>query len=120
MAHSAWTTKAHQVASLHLDPKNPRLGRETAARAPREIIQYLFDNDKAFEVAKSIAQRGFFPNEPLLAIKDGDQFVVVEGPVPRPTRLLGVRASPGTGRRRQSSPKNRQSAIMEGGQLIPE
>lgn len=79
MATKIWPTKQLSVTNLHLDAKNPRLGRETLARAPREIIQYLFDNDKAMEVAKSIAGRGYFPNEPLLAIKEKDKFVVVEG-----------------------------------------
>jgi len=79
MATDSWPTERHSVASLHLDAKNPRLGRETSSRAPREIIQYLFEHDKAFEVAESIATRGYFPNEPLLAIKDNDQLVVVEG-----------------------------------------
>jgi hypothetical protein len=75
----SWSTKPRSVASLHLDAKNPRLGRETSARAPREIIQYLFDHDKALEVAESIVARGYFPNEPLLAISENDQLVVVEG-----------------------------------------
>lgn len=79
MAKNIWATKRFSVASLHLDPKNPRLGRETSARAPREIIQYLFEHDKALDVAESIAERGYFPNEPLLAIKEGEQVVVVEG-----------------------------------------
>lgn len=79
MATDNWPTTRRSVASLHLDAKNPRLGRETSVRAPREIIQYLFEQDKAMEVAKSIAARGYFPNEPLLAIKESDQFVVVEG-----------------------------------------
>lgn len=79
MALLPWPTKRHSVASLHLDAKNPRLGRETSARAPRDIIQYLFDHDKAIEVAKSIASRGYFPNEPLLAIKESNHLVVVEG-----------------------------------------
>lgn len=74
-----WHTKPMLVKSLHLDPKNPRLGREKFSRAPRDIIQYLFDHDKAGEVAESIAARGFFPNEPLLAIREGKQLVVVEG-----------------------------------------
>lgn len=79
MPQDPWPTKRYSVASLHLDAKNPRLGRETSARAPREIIQYLFDHDKAIEVAKSIAGRGYFPNEPLLAVREDDQLVVVEG-----------------------------------------
>ncbi len=75
----SWPTKALSVANLHLDAKNPRLGRETSSRAPREIIQYLFDNDKAIEVAESIVRSGYFPNEPLLAVKEGGRNVVVEG-----------------------------------------
>ncbi len=74
-----WPTKRLTVASLHLDPKNPRLGRETSSRAPREIIQYLFEHDRAAELAESIASRGYFPNEPLLAIYEDGRYVVVEG-----------------------------------------
>jgi hypothetical protein len=74
-----WPTKALSVTSLYLDEKNPRLGRETEARAPRDIIQHLFEHDKAIDVAQSIVQRGFFPNEPLLAVKEEDRYVVVEG-----------------------------------------
>jgi hypothetical protein len=68
-----------KVAALQLDKKNPRLGRETLSHAPREVIQYLFDHDKAIELASSIATRGYFPNEPLLAIREGEHFTVVEG-----------------------------------------
>lgn len=79
MPTGSWPTKPLSVANLHLDAKNPRLGRETSSRAPREIIQYLFDHDKALDVAESIASRGYFPNEPLLAIKENGRHVVVEG-----------------------------------------
>lgn len=79
MASIDWPTKPLSVASLHLDEKNPRLGREFTGRAPREIIQYLFDYDKAFDVAKSIVDRGFFPNEPLLAIQEDGKYIVIEG-----------------------------------------
>jgi len=79
MARAKWAIRNASVGSLLLDSKNPRLGRETQARAPRDIIQYLFENDKAMDVAASIATRGFFPNEPLLAIKENDRYVVIEG-----------------------------------------
>jgi hypothetical protein len=79
MATESWPTKRLLVASLHLDAKNPRLGRETLSRAPREIIQHLFDHYKTIEVAESIATRGFFPNEPLLAVRENNQIVVLEG-----------------------------------------
>jgi hypothetical protein len=79
MANEYWPTRLIDITNLHLDTKNSRLGRETLSRAPREIIQYLFDNDKAAEVAESIAYRGFFANEPLLAVNEGGKFVVIEG-----------------------------------------
>lgn len=79
MAEDHWPTKPLFVNSLHLDPKNPRLGRESLSRAPREIIQYLFEHDKALEIADSISTRGYFSNEPLLAIRENDRLVVVEG-----------------------------------------
>lgn len=79
MAKAPWKTKRLTVASLLLDEKNPRLGRETGGRAPREIVQYLFDHDKAMDVARSIASRGYFENEPLLAIVEDGHHVVVEG-----------------------------------------
>lgn len=79
MAKDGWQSKNLLVASLHLDSKNPRLGRETSTRAPREIIQHLFEHDKALDVAQSIASRGYFPNEPLLAVKENGRYVVVEG-----------------------------------------
>lgn len=79
MAIDNWQSKTLAVANLHLDAKNPRLGREVSTRAPREIIQYLFEHDKAVEVAQSIASRGYFPNEPLLAIHENNRYIVVEG-----------------------------------------
>lgn len=79
VAKNGWQSKTLPVASLHLDSKNPRLGRETTARAPREIIQHLFEHDKAMDVAQSIVARGYFPNEPLLAVREDSRIVVVEG-----------------------------------------
>ncbi len=79
MADDIWRTKRLSIVSLALDRKNPRLGRESLLSSPREITQYLFDHDKVIEVATSIAIRGYFPNEPLLAVKEAGKFVVVEG-----------------------------------------
>ena len=79
MAGETWRQTTLLVANLFLDEKNPRLGRETGARAPREIVQYLFDHDKAIEIARSIATRGYFYNEPLLTIYEDRRHIVVEG-----------------------------------------
>lgn len=79
MTQAEWSTKHISVASLHLDAKNPRLGAAANGASPRELIHLLFEHDKAMEVAQSIALRGFFPNEPLLVIRENEQYVVVEG-----------------------------------------
>ena len=74
-----WTTKRLPVASLLLDTNNPRLTPATANRTQQEIIHYLFQHEKTLSVAESIARNGYFPIEPLLAIQDGRQYVVLEG-----------------------------------------
>ena len=79
MTTSEWKIKKISVASLHPDPKNPRLGVASRGASPRELIQLLFAHDKAIDVAQSIALRGFFLNEPLLAIRENDKLIVVEG-----------------------------------------
>lgn len=79
MANNEWKNKRISVASLHLDAKNPRLGAAAYGASPRELIQLLFAHDKALEVAQSIALRGFFQNEPLLAIQENKKYIVVEG-----------------------------------------
>lgn len=79
MPTDSWPTSKKAIASLQLDAKNPRLGRGSSSWSPRQIVQYLFTNDKALDVAKSVATRGYFPNEPLLAAREGDQLVVIEG-----------------------------------------
>ena len=79
MEKTNWPTEYLSVASLFLDERNPRLEGEIGGRTQREIIQYLFDHDKALEVAHSIVARGYFENEPLLAISENGNYVVVEG-----------------------------------------
>lgn len=77
--HMKWEMKQMSPTSLHLDTKNPRLGPGHSDQAPRAILQHLFQHDKAMDIAESIATRGFFLNEPLLAVKEDGRLVVVEG-----------------------------------------
>jgi len=79
MATINWPQKQLSVVNLHLDEKNPRLGRQTISLSPRDIINYLFENDKAEEIAFSLATRSYFQNEPLLAVKENNRYIVVEG-----------------------------------------
>jgi hypothetical protein len=79
MASGGWKHTTASITALHLDPKNPRLGENSRTASPQELIQTLFLHDKVMDVAQSIAVRGFFPNEPLLVVREDNELVVVEG-----------------------------------------
>lgn len=79
MADTGWQIKRLSITNLHLDSRNPRLGPGATEKSPRDLIQELFEHDKALEVAQSIARRGYFANEPLLAVRESSRYVVVEG-----------------------------------------
>jgi len=68
------------VSKLSFDPLNYRLPEEIQGAGQDEMLQYLdryFDVEK---IAQSIADNGYFPEEPLVAIPDGpDSWIVVEG-----------------------------------------
>ena len=50
-----------QVASLLLDPKNPRLPEELQGGEQPAILAYLFQHDVLTELADSYIANGFFP-----------------------------------------------------------
>lgn len=76
---SEFKRASKSVTVLHLDTRNPRLGRRRQSSSQKEIIQYLFEHDRAFEVAESIALLGYYPIESLLAVEEHGKLVVVEG-----------------------------------------
>lgn len=76
---SYWPYKIMKVSSLKLDERNPRLTRDGVYETQKDIIRHLFEHEDTIQVANSIAARGFFSSEPLLAIKQDDTYVVLEG-----------------------------------------
>lgn len=70
-----------EVASLLLDPENPRLPEDLQGAEQPEILAYLFEHDVLTELVDSYITNGFFPNEQLLVLppdNDGKR-IVVEG-----------------------------------------
>lgn len=72
------------IASLDLDPNNPRLGREnTGPRVAQEKVLELMEDWNLDELALSFVENGFWPQEALLVIKEQlygrDALVVIEG-----------------------------------------
>ncbi|GAA4759095.1 ParB N-terminal domain-containing protein [Actinomycetospora chibensis] len=69
------------VSKLYLDTENPRL-REAAATASQEELAQLLAGYNLEELGESMAELGYFRQEPLLVVpddKDPDAYVVVEG-----------------------------------------
>lgn len=67
------------ISDLLLDDENPRLPEEFKPRTQSALLQWMANEYNTVEVARSIAEHGYFDSEPLIAIKDGKQFKVVEG-----------------------------------------
>ncbi|HCF8498962.1 TPA: ParB N-terminal domain-containing protein [Klebsiella variicola] len=67
---------------LILDPKNPRLynGQSFSDNTePHELVKALADNADLDELIKSISENGYMSIEPLIVMKRGDKYVVLEG-----------------------------------------
>ena len=74
-----------EVSRLLLDPENPRLAEVDVEKGPDGLAKAMWREMAVSEVALSIAENGFFPEEPLLAIpapnfpKNDPHYIIVEG-----------------------------------------
>ncbi len=75
------TTEWFPINSLILDKENPRLPEQLHGQPQSEILRYLYNQGALEELAYSYQDNGFFPQEPLLVVREGeeDTYTVVEG-----------------------------------------
>lgn len=77
------TVKYVDIDTLHLDPSNSRLPEEVQGKSEFEILEALYDFFDLDELAFSMAQNGYFDEEPIVVINDpkgkGKGFIVIEG-----------------------------------------
>lgn len=64
---------------LDFDPQNPRFFRLNDASNSATVIEEMLDDESVHDLMLSIGQQGYFPGEPLLAVKNGNKYIVVEG-----------------------------------------
>ena len=66
---------------LKLDVHNPRLPKlfSTEEKTQDEIINKFLADDNLIELMLAIRTEGFFIGEALLVVKDGDDYIVIEG-----------------------------------------
>lgn len=67
------------VDLLDLDKRNPRITETLRNASQRELLLHLGMEYSLIRLARSIARHGYFPSEPLIAIKEDGRLVVVEG-----------------------------------------
>jgi hypothetical protein len=80
------TTNAEQpvtgklpVNNLDFDKENPRFPTEIGKSSEKILIERFIRDERLLEIVQSIADQGFFPGEPLLVVKNGRRYTVVEG-----------------------------------------
>ncbi|MBN1460677.1 MAG: hypothetical protein JXA57_14170 [Armatimonadetes bacterium] len=79
MSYAQWKEKEYAVASLLLDPKNPRLPSTNDGVAQVQLISVLVKHDDVLELAKDIADKGYYPVERLIVVEEQGKRYVVEG-----------------------------------------
>jgi len=72
-----WKIEPHEIQNLFLDSKNIRIPIKLEAQ--NALIQDLFANEEAFDIAKSIALYGLFPDELPIAVKEKNKLLILEG-----------------------------------------
>jgi hypothetical protein len=74
-----WPEKTISVISLYLDSRNPRIPHISGTARQRDLIGQLIDHDKVYELARDIAEQGYFPTEVLIGVEENGKKVILEG-----------------------------------------
>ena len=69
------------ISNLDLDPENPRLPERLKTRqtTEKDVLNWMLEDATLVDLIASIAENGFFPGEPIIAIRNGDRYTVIEG-----------------------------------------
>jgi len=104
MSFEDWKVRLLSVTSLRLDPKNPRIPENDEILKQQRLIELLVKNDKVYDLTKSIVNNGYYPIENLIAIKENEKHIVVEGN--RRLTALKLLIDP------QKAPKEKRSSFI--------
>ena len=65
------------VSNLHFDPLNPRLPSTRSSSSDKEVLSYMLDKGTVVDLMLSIAENGFYPQEPLLVVPSQKEKVIM-------------------------------------------
>lgn len=68
-----------KISNLLLDPMNPRLPERLRGAKDKEVLNWMLSDATLIDLMASISENGFFPGEPIIAISEGENYVVIEG-----------------------------------------
>lgn len=74
-----WKDKELVVTNLLLDPLNPRIPEPDPNLSQAQLIEELVEHDKVYELARNIAENGYFPVDSLIVIEKDKEKHVIEG-----------------------------------------
>ena len=77
--YSHWDEFEYKVSSLTLDLDNPRLGHIVNVSNQTQIIKYLIEKERVYELAKKISEEGYFVGEEPIICIEGNKKIVLEG-----------------------------------------
>lgn len=78
-SYENWKEKEYVVTTLFLDTLNPRLPDVDKKLSQKELIEELIKHEDVYEIAKSIAENGYYPVERLICVKNNNKKIIVEG-----------------------------------------
>ncbi|NBL66000.1 hypothetical protein GV828_12400 [Flavobacterium sp. NST-5] len=77
--YSSWETFEYTLSSLQLDVNNPRIKYRGENLNQTQIMKFLIQNERVYELAKKISEEGYFVGEEPIICIEGNKKVVLEG-----------------------------------------
>lgn len=77
--YAQWKRKVAKVSTLLLDRENPRIPPTDQELSQGELLAELIEHDRVYDLAKRIANEGYYADELLIAAPRDGKLVVVEG-----------------------------------------
>lgn len=77
--YSLWDTFEYTLSTLQLDLDNPRINYDGKSLNQTQIMEYLIENEKVYELSRKISEEGYYiGEEPIICIENNKK-IVLEG-----------------------------------------
>jgi len=77
--YSSWETFEYSLNTLNLDLNNPRIKYRGVPLNQTQIMKFLIENEKVYQLAKKISEEGYFVGEEPIICFENNKKVVLEG-----------------------------------------